>query len=884
SVWLNFEGVVKKKSQDESLVSYDFMSSLATECGIFENDEILGAVRFLNDLGSIQYFERNGLKDKVVIDPQWIIKVISCIVSVKNTAIEDGKLVHANISKIWDKYDQSLHDWILKLTEEFDLTFSVSDKKMHIIPCLLPEKKPDFEWADLSQMDSHSLSTSLKEYIVVYNFEYLPAGLFNRIQVRLYQYGDNSIIWKHGSLLRKNNQKAIIENSDIATIQIKVQGNKPENIVFVIHEVIESLINESFVGIKYDYSFPCPDCVDSQKIDPCLFSLSLLHRANEFNAPFLQCSKYFHAVSIQEMMAVMPIDGISNLDMNLEYSLRDLKRIKSKLKYDISFWYCENDTRNPVNPMTIVEKIEKEEYKIWYSHNPSTEKLDTITYALKESRLVILGISDEFAKDQKCLEVLSLVKNLLKKNYLLIEFGIAGARKWIQNPAFAPFCSDYRVIMQDPTRLAVKLSEMFDSIDLQLEDTKNDRELVKKPPEVFISYCWANSHDAAKKGSRTTPTSLGWLDPRSLVKFFEDNGISCWIDTQEISNTGGIFGAMTRGMNTAKVVVACVSDEYANSVTCKLEFRFAHVSLKIPILKAVVGTGNMWRRNEIAFLGGDYPEVNFQLENKKGLDELLGHVRKYVGSDNGQEELNEKVKEVDSTNSAFQELYELTQRKFLKQISKIVYQMPSNYLNYPLLFCIDFIDPTKLINVSEDIKKENKMIYRWSQDDQEIELCTCIRPLCEHEEGWHLSDWVAIVPELLPQYCGYLLRVMNIIKNGPLSNEMQIFQLDLGHKLLADIEKKSSLATNINESYVSLRKFYAEQFDGNRAFSLSADVGDDLTKCELKSGKVLWLCGDHLASTNAKVIDHTLRNETFKNDPSIFQMLDEIKNVDLSAI
>ena len=749
--------------------------------------------------------------------------------------------------------------------------------QMHIIPCLLPEKKPDFEWTDLIQ----SQSTDLKEYIVVYNFEYLPAGLFNRIQVRLYQYGDNSIIWKHGSLLRKNYQKALIENTDVATIQIKVQGNKPENIVFVIHEVIESLINESFVGIKYDYSFPCPECIESQKGDPCLFSLSLLHRANEFQAPFLQCSKYFHAVSIEEMMAIMPIDGISNLDMNLEYSLRNLKQIKSKLKYDISFWYCENDTKNPVSPIDVIDKIEKQDLKIWYSRNPNMEKLDTITYALKESRLVILAISDQFAKDKKCLEVLLLVKNLLKKNYLLIEFGLIGERNWIQNPSFAPVCSDYRIIMQDPKRFEVKLSEMFDSIELQLQDSKNSRGLNKKPAEVFISYCWANSHDAGQKGSRTTPNSLGWLDPRSLAKFLEENGIYCWIDTQEINNSGSIFGAMTKGMNTARLVIACVSDEYANSATCKNEFRFAHVSLKIPIVKAVVGTGNLWRRNEIAFLSGDYPEFNFQLENKKALNELLDLVRKYVGNEKEDDLLNENsIKQIDSRNSAFQELYELTQRRFLKQIGKIVYQMSSNYLNYPFLFCIDLIDPKKLINFSQDIKKENKMIHKISNDDEEIELFTCIRTMCEHEEGWHLSDWVAILPELLPQYCGYLLRIMNIIKNGSLSNEMQIFQLDIGHGILADIEKKSSLAKNINESYMSLRKFYAENFDAKKIFSLTADFDDDLNKCELKSGKKLWLCGEHMALTNARIIDNAFRNETFKDDPLAFQILDEIYMVD----
>ncbi|CAF0816500.1 unnamed protein product [Brachionus calyciflorus] len=885
SVWLNFENLVKQKSASESLVSYDYLSNLASECGIFESEEILNAIRFLNDLGSIQYFERNGLKDRVVINPQWIVNVISCVVSVKNTPIHDGKLLHVEIKNVWKNYDVSLHEWIVKLTEEFDLTFSVPEKQMHIVPCLLPEEKPDFQWQNLNPTESNTLK--IKEFKVLYHFEYLPIGLFNRIQVRLYQYGD-STIWKNGSLLHKNNQKALMEQTANSTIEIRVQGNKPENIVFVIHEVIEALINESFNGIKYDYSFPCPDCVEARSNDPCLFSSSLLHRANEFKAPFLQCNKYFHAISIQEMMSVMPIDGLSNLDMNLEYSLRDLKKIKTKLKYDIAFWYCDKDVQpnnpNLVNPLRVIDKISKENYKIWFTKNPKDEKLDIITYALKESKLVILGISDEFSKDLKCLEILSLVKNLLKKNYLLIEFGSIGARKWLMNPAFASLCCDYRVIMQDPKRISSKLAEMFESIDLQLQDTKIDRDVSKKPPEIFISYCWANSHEAARKGSRTTKTSLGWLDPRNLVKFFEEHNINCWIDTQQINSNGGIFGAMTKGMNTACVVIACVSDEYANSATCKLEFRFAHVSLKIPIIKVVVGTGNLWRRNEIAFLGGNYPEVNFQFENPNSYEELLSHVRKVLNSQEPKKEVKREneidKREADSNNSAFQELYELTQRRFLKQINKLINQ---NFKNYPSLFCIDFIESKKL--PKDENKINNKMIFKIKQDDQEIELYTCIRPLCEHEEGWHLSNLVLVLPELLPEYCGYLLRIMNIIKNGPLSNDLQIFLLDSGHRLLADIEKKSSLSLNIGESYLQLRKFYIEEYESKNVVLLDGkDIKHDLNKCELKNGKILWLCKNHVESTNAKLIDDNTTNESSTHDPLANQILEDIKTIDISIV
>lgn len=200
-------------------------------------------------MGTIQYFDTKGLDDKIIINPQWIVDVMACVVTVKESVIEDGKLYHKDLQQIWKNYDESLHEWMLNLTEEFDLTFRLNAQNMNIVPCLLPEKEPDYKWPDLSEIKT----VKLKEFKVIYKFIYLPAGLFNRLQVRLYQYSDSSIIWKNGSLLNKNNHIALVTQSKDSSIHIKVQGIKPENIIFIIHEVIEVLINESFQGIQYDY-------------------------------------------------------------------------------------------------------------------------------------------------------------------------------------------------------------------------------------------------------------------------------------------------------------------------------------------------------------------------------------------------------------------------------------------------------------------------------------------------------------------------------------------------------------------------------------------------------------------------------------------------------
>lgn len=159
-----------------------------------------------------------------------------------------------------------------------------------------------------------------------------------------------------------------------------------------------------------------------------------------------------------------------------------------------------------------------------------------MTSIIKKSKLAVLCVSDSFADDEKCVQVFELIKNIIKKNYLLVEFGPFGVRNWIENPIFVSVCSDFRIIMQDPNRYGHKLAELLEILDRQVrQNANNGGNAAKsgqddddnKPIDVFISYCWANSKQAVGKGTKPgrdkkgNVTSLGWLDPRTLVKFFK---------------------------------------------------------------------------------------------------------------------------------------------------------------------------------------------------------------------------------------------------------------------------------------------------------------------------------------------------------------------------
>lgn len=117
--------------------------------------------------------------------------------------------------------------------------------------------------------------------------------------MRLFQFSDKSTIWRYGSLLVKNNHRAVIirtdgkvndaSQSDLNSshsdrhITVKIQGIRPDNILFLIHEVFENLVNESFYGVTYDIAFPCPDCLEA--VGSILSSIS----RSEVSSSFLAC-------------------------------------------------------------------------------------------------------------------------------------------------------------------------------------------------------------------------------------------------------------------------------------------------------------------------------------------------------------------------------------------------------------------------------------------------------------------------------------------------------------------------------------------------------------------------------------------------------------------
>ena len=70
-----------------------------------------------------------------------------------------------------------------------------------------------------------------KQTMLLYRFGYLPAGLFNRWQVRLFLLSDQEVIWKSGSVLRKDGHIALIEEIKSASFWSSLNCNSLEHLI-----------------------------------------------------------------------------------------------------------------------------------------------------------------------------------------------------------------------------------------------------------------------------------------------------------------------------------------------------------------------------------------------------------------------------------------------------------------------------------------------------------------------------------------------------------------------------------------------------------------------------------------------------------------------------
>jgi hypothetical protein len=279
--------------------------------------EIGTLARLMHDLGLIIYYdEDDGLKDVVVLNPEWLTKAISYVLDDRVTADGGGLLDHQRLKPIWEArdggYPAKYHPYFLRLMEKFDISYRLDDDERHsLVPQLVAHARPALPWDRGSPapdgVRTLALSCKLSE----------PApGLIPWLTVRHHR-ASTGTHWRRGVFLRHPigayRSEAILELLGDDELSLEVRAPSPDLYFNVLRDSIEDLITARWRGLRYELLVPCPGGKDGGTRCDGQFPLTGLIGIRENGLAAVACMRCYQQYEISALLTgfTMPEQPLS---------------------------------------------------------------------------------------------------------------------------------------------------------------------------------------------------------------------------------------------------------------------------------------------------------------------------------------------------------------------------------------------------------------------------------------------------------------------------------------------------------------------------------------------------------------------------------------------
>ncbi|KAL3889091.1 hypothetical protein ACJMK2_001447, partial [Sinanodonta woodiana] len=170
--WLPLEqAIMTMKASGVKVVPLSLIEEInrSSSIKIEDRDELEVFLSFQHDLGTILYFNVDGLREKIVLDPQWMIDALKSLITAKMFIVQNpditkawyafedkGKLTDELINAVWtEKEKPDFHfnkDYILLVMEKLHIiakpkSYSIDGKSVkkedyYLAPCILRQETP----------------------------------------------------------------------------------------------------------------------------------------------------------------------------------------------------------------------------------------------------------------------------------------------------------------------------------------------------------------------------------------------------------------------------------------------------------------------------------------------------------------------------------------------------------------------------------------------------------------------------------------------------------------------------------------------------------------------------------------------------------------------
>ena len=423
SDWLAARDAALKLAEKEPQIRRDHFEGIAHENGIAEDapKEIDVLLDLLHDLGRIVYYGADdGLRDTVVIKPEWLTRAIGYVLEDGPTHERSGELQHKDLKRIWhghgqeewETYDPRYHPFFLRLMEKFDISFRFPDRDESLVGQLVPFERPDkLPWSATTAVAEGSRELSL-----ICATDQEPPGLVPWTIVRSHRFSHEfpRMHWRKGVFLSHQDQQALVELTSPTELSIRVRGEAPGHFFSLLRDGLEHLINLRWEGLTYRLEVPCRGLTDEG--EPCdnRFRLSDLTKAQSKQIYEMPCVRCWNKQNVFELLTGFAA-GDADVSEKLDHVLTNTAEAAGRLRAVMKALAAEN--RDCPRLFTLVPLSggpvrDRYELTLWCEHPDNEHPCEDGAYEIKQTKKWLANLGPYMSLTAKALKVVAAVAGL----------------------------------------------------------------------------------------------------------------------------------------------------------------------------------------------------------------------------------------------------------------------------------------------------------------------------------------------------------------------------------------------------------------------------------------------------------------------------------------
>ncbi|MFF4035342.1 COR domain-containing protein [Streptomyces sviceus] len=293
--WLQAADAVR--ASHDKHITPEGLNDLLASAGVHEPSHQASLAAALHSLGDLLYYpDDEELCDLVVLRPQWLTTYISRVLDSEEVLNEGGLFQHSFGNTLWREVERSMRRHLIRMMENFDLSYRTEDQTASLVVELLPWNPPPYQddWNSPERLDQRELRLR-------YRLHTVPPGIPTWFIAREHRFS-TSVRWRSGALLKHPDgvhSALVTVDRHAKTAELRVRGSYPHDFFAVLRDGFEQTL-QRYPGLDITRLVPCPHRAEDGSACPHEFRHEQLRARLDRRPPLetIECPEHLENVEV----------------------------------------------------------------------------------------------------------------------------------------------------------------------------------------------------------------------------------------------------------------------------------------------------------------------------------------------------------------------------------------------------------------------------------------------------------------------------------------------------------------------------------------------------------------------------------------------------------